>query len=136
MKKLMRFNRIIMMLFASISIVSCVAPSGGGYQQKPIFNSLGGQWQLSGSSITIQFDNNKASGFSGCNRYFASTTQQGNGKLTFGFIGSTKKMCMNSQANKQESSYLRALRQISSYQLNGNRLVLQGNSTQLVFFKQ
>jgi len=140
----MKFLRIITIIFSSVGLVSCVASSGSsGYQGQPNYSSLSGHWLLSslnnsgypGSRISLQFDNNKVSGFSGCNRYFASTASQGSGILNFGFIGSTKKLCVENQASKLESSYLRSLRQVRSYQLSGNRLILEGNGTYLVFIR-
>ncbi len=144
MKNIMKFSYALSMLVTSFTLTSCVA-TDGGYQgnNKPAAynNSLGGHWILSninnsaysGTRITLQVENNKVSGFSGCNRYFTSTTQQGGGVLNFGFIGSTKMLCSNHESNQLEAAYLRSLRLVRSYQLRGNQLILQGNGTNLIF---
>lgn len=142
----MKYFSIIMLFISSLSLSSCASTSNHQAQQKPPVNSsLGGKWFLTslnnagyqGPRITLQFnENNRVSGFSGCNRYFASNNKQTSSSLNFGSIGSTKKLCVGRGANKLESYYLGALKQVKAYQLSGNRLTLKGNSTHLVFFRK
>ncbi|HIQ14940.1 MAG TPA: META domain-containing protein [Leucothrix sp.] len=139
---------IFMLFISSLGLSSCAATSNYQVKPKPPINSnstMSGRWFLTslnnagyqGPRITLQFnENNRVSGFSGCNRYFASNNRQTNGNLNFGSIGSTRKLCVDRQSNQLESYYLNALKQIRSYQLNGNRLVLKGHSTHLVFFRK
>lgn len=142
----MKLLKIIVLLICSLSLFSCV--STGKYkepQKSSVKSTLSGQWvltSLSGmnyqgaNSITLQFSGkNRVSGFSGCNRYFASSNKKANGSLNFDFIGTTRKLCRDQQARKFESSYLKSLRKVHTYELNGNQLMLKGNSVNLVFLK-
>ena len=140
----MKIFRIILLFVSSFGLLSCVSNTKYPEQQyTPASSSLSGQWSLSslngsgysGDRITLQFsDSSRVNGFSGCNRYFGSSSKS-NGNLSFGSLGSTKKLCRNSQSNQVESAYLNGLRQVRSYRLNGNQLILQGHSTNLVFSK-
>lgn len=144
----MKLFSIVMLFISSLGLSSCAATSN--YQvNKPLptnnSNSISGRWFLTslnnagyqGPRITLQFNgNNKVSGFSGCNRYFGPADLRADGNISFGRIASTKMACFNQSNSRLESNYLRALNQVSSYQLNGSRLVLDGRSTHLVFYKK
>jgi len=143
----MKLFSIIMLFVSSLGLSSCVATSNYPAAQKPapIDNSMSGRWFLTslnnagyqGSRITLEFnDNSKVSGFSGCNRYFGPANRGMNGNLSFARIASTRRACFNQQNSRLEYNYLSALRRVQSYQLSGNRLVLNGPSTHLVFFRK
>ena len=89
-----------------------------------------------GSKITLQLSSQKrVSGFSGCNRYFSSVVEVNGNRIRFGSIGSTKKLCANQNINRLENIYLNALRGVSYFEKNNNRLVLNGDSGSLLFYK-
>ena len=136
-----------MLLIGSLGLSACVATPNyqGQAKPSPVINNLGGLWFLTslnhagyqGPRLTLQFDgNNRVHGFSGCNSYFAPVSIQTNGSLNFGLIRSTKRACPNIQNNGIELKYTTALSQVRSYNLNDNRLVLEGDSTHLVFFRK
>ena len=143
----MKLFSIIMLFMSSLGLSSCIATSNYPAQQKPapVDNSMSGRWFLTslnnagyqGPRITLQFTgDNKINGFSGCNRYFGPANRGMNGDISFERIASTKKACFNQQNNRLEYNYLSALSRVQSYQLSGNRLVLNGPSTHLVFYKK
>jgi len=143
----MKLFSLIMLFISALGLSACVATPNYQGQAKPLpaNNSMSGRWFLTsfnhagyqGPRLTLEFDGkNRASGFSGCNRYFGPANIQMNGGLNFGLIGSTRRACSSMQNSRLESNYLKALSQVQSYQLNGNRLVLKGNATHLVFFRK
>ncbi len=144
MKTIYKVVHFIMIFSATLSLTACVASPGGtgsSADQQPVYTDFSGNWVLSringsgysGARITLQIENNRVSGFSGCNRYFASVERLGDGRVNVGFIGSTKKLCVRGNANQIESAYLGALRRSQYYRVSGNRLVLEGNGSNLVF---
>jgi len=90
-----------------------------------------------GSRITLQLSSQKrVSGFSGCNRYFSSVVEVNGNRLKFGTIGSTKKLCADQNTNRLENRYLNVLRSVSYFEKSSNRLVLNGDSGSLTFYKK
>ena len=94
-------------------------------------------WQLQGASgdtFTLQVAGDKVAGKGGCNRYFGGITQQGDGVLTLGAMGSTRMMCAGDLAGK-EANYLQALEMVATYRISGQQLVLSdANKTALLTF--
>ena len=94
-------------------------------------------WQLQGATgdtFTLQVVDGKVAGKGGCNRYFGGITQQGDGVLTLGAMGSTRMMCAGDLAGK-EMNYLQTLEKVASFQISGKQLVLKdaGKATLLTF---
>lgn len=57
---------------------------------------------------TLEFDGDRASGFTGCNRWFATTTQNGE-ELHFGPVGMTRMACQAEAQAATERSFVAAL---------------------------
>lgn len=99
----------------------------------PLSKSLAGsQWQLhsmEGQTLSavnppdIQFDSERVSGFSGCNRYFGNYTGSNDGVFSVGAIGATKMACMG-ERDQVEQRYLRLLQQAKIYAVTRDRLHL------------
>ena len=149
----MKNINILFLSFISLGLISCVSPSAnndsnnGSYKQKPAARNvvMSEIWFLTqinnasyqGPRITLQIsDQNRISGFSGCNRYFAPVSQFSGNTIRLGAIGSTKRACADGNSNRLEHNYLNALGNVSNYQRSGNRLVLEGNGTSLTFLKK
>ena len=77
----------------------------------------------------------RVSGFSGCNRFFASVSELDMTRIRFGSVGSTKILCRDRHSNQLERTFLNALRAVTHYQKDDHRLVLNG-ATKLVFMKK
>ena len=83
-------------------------------------------WQLQGASgdtFTLQVAGDKVAGKGGCNRYFGGITEQGDGVLTLGAMGSTRMMCAGIWP--AEMNYLQTLEKVASFQISGKQLVLK-----------
>ncbi|GAA5141906.1 META domain-containing protein [Thalassotalea piscium] len=94
--------------------------------------------QLNGNAVTMQqnqdqerhmimnADDNRLSGFSGCNSFFgefeAEELLKGEGELKFVGVASTKRACPDSNINEQ--TYFNVLRDTAFYQINTNSLTL------------
>lgn len=76
-----------------------------------------------GKPLSLKFDNNsqKASGYSGCNRYFSSFTVK-QSELHLGAVGMTRKAC--GKHSGIEHRYSKMLSQVSFFQLSDNQLML------------
>lgn len=70
---------------------------------------------------TITFEDGRASGHSGCNRWFASVTRTGD-RLSFGDAGLTRMACAEPQM-AAEQSFVAALSATRRYRFDGDDLV-------------
>lgn len=102
-----------------------------------ILVSLYDQGPLSGTNITLNITGDGIEGSTGCNRYASNSVTVSGGELKIRRNSSTKIGCP-ADIMQQESSYLRALSDAASYQIQGNRLEIQdaAGKTTLVFAAQ
>ncbi|HEX6084879.1 MAG TPA: META domain-containing protein [Thermoanaerobaculia bacterium] len=88
----------------------------------------GTRWTLTTSSaITLQFADGNATGSGGCNQYRATYTQSGS-SLTLGPVASTKRACVEPEGNRHETEYFDALSRVTSFAVEGDRLMLRDAS--------
>ncbi len=78
---------------------------------------------LSGTTITLIFDEETLSGSAGCNRYFGSF-EVTDDQIAFGAIGSTKMHCGEAGVMEQEQRYLAMLGEVSSFEIGSDSLTL------------
>jgi heat shock protein HslJ len=83
-----------------------------------------------GTSITIEFHDDRVSGTTGCNSYFGTVSSTRPGELSMTATGSTQKACPET-AMELEQRYLQALAGASHYGFLGGRLVLTSNTGEL-----
>jgi heat shock protein HslJ len=89
---------------------------------------IGGATPAAGVTITLAFDANDAvSGSSGCNNYAGQPTIDGS-KISFGPLAGTRMACPE-PAMSAEAAYLAALDGVTSWRMQGSRLVLEGATT-------
>lgn len=135
---LMRKQLLIVASIALIGITSCETTSL--YRQAhpltatstSLYNS---SWQLMTingfeseqlkNDVTLNFTNDKANGFSGCNSYNAGYTLSGT-KLSFSQVVATMKACLT--GSKTETAFIGALRATNSYKLVNGHLHLMDAS--------
>lgn len=92
---------------------ACATPAPPAVSPQPIHLS-GTEWMrvddanAAPHNPTIAFEDARASGFAGCNRWFAAVTQNGEA-LRFGAIGTTRMACTAEPAAAAERSFLTAL---------------------------
>lgn len=119
-------------LLAALALGGCAMATGSNLAQLQAST-----WQLQGASgdtFTLQVVGDKVAGKGGCNRYFGGITQQGDGVLTLGAMGSTRMMCMGDLAGK-EMLYLQKLEKVATFKVSGQQLVLSdANKVALLTF--
>ncbi|QTR51348.1 META domain-containing protein [Candidatus Thiothrix anitrata] len=95
-------------------------------------NLNGTQWHLKtlkGATLkterplSISFDSNRMSGYSGCNSFFGSYTASSDGVFGTGAIGATKMACIG-ERDQLERDYLDRLAQASTYTASRDQLQL------------
>jgi len=82
-----------------------------------------GQPITDGIEITLSFEEDRAAGAGGCNRYFGSVNSAEAGELRFSGMGATRMACPE-PAMDLEQRYLSTLAGATSYSFLGGRLVL------------
>ena len=89
-------------------------------------------------AVTLNFDGERLSGKSGCNRYFAAVTEgEIPGDLTIGMVGGTRMACQE-DAMALETRYLESLGNVINYGfLNGKLALLSQHeeATKVLLFK-
>ena len=79
---------------------------------------------VAGTTVTLKFgEDGRASGSTGCNSY-SGTYQVRGDSVTFGRLISTRRACLDQNANQQEQRYLSALEMANRFRLNSNRLTI------------
>lgn len=73
----------------------------------------------------------RASGNGGCNQFNGPYTQDGD-ILRFGPLVSTRRACVDTGGNRQESEYMGALRTTRSFVISGDELVLRAYGREVV----
>lgn len=119
-------------LLAALALGGCAMATGS-----TLAELQASTWQLQGASgdtFTLQVAGDKVAGKGGCNRYFGGITQQGDGVLTLGAMGSTRMMCPGDLAGK-EMIYLQQLEKVATFKVSGKQLVLSdANKVALLTF--
>jgi len=93
-----------------------------------VLSALGWDEQVpDAAEITIVFHDDKVTGTSGCNRYFAAVTSDVPGALVFSGMGATRMACPE-PAMDLERRYLNILAGASNCSFLGGRLVLSCNT--------
>jgi heat shock protein HslJ len=85
-------------------------------------------WSRLGISLELDAAARRASGFGGCNRWFAAFTSDAQGSLSFGPAGSTKMACMEPVgAMEMEQAFFDRLQTVASYRLSEDHLYLESD---------
>jgi len=123
-----------------IAVVACVLLAACKTGTVPLHST---EWRLvrlstddvSGlkNPVTLLFSNNenRISGFGGCNRYFGSYQKSAN-QITFSNVGATKMYCPETQA--VEDAFFRLLNETDSFNLSKNNLLLLKDGRTLLEF--
>ena len=121
---------IVLMGLAIMSACSIGINAGTPEPQQALDKSV---WQLTAiegkalpkdaAAPTLKFENGRLTGFTGCNRLFASYVATTEGGLTLSALGTTKMACMGAGGDL-ERSVLAALEQTNLYALPPGQLNL------------
>ena len=92
------------------------------------FGPAGGEVSLvAGTTVTLKFgEDGRASGSTGCNS-FGGTYQVRGDTISFGRLVSTRRACLDQNANQQEQRFLAALESASRFRLTSNRLTIMSD---------
>lgn len=89
--------------------------------------TLNGESLLAGSTITATFEDDKITGYSGCNVYGGAYTVKGAG-LQLGEIAMTQMACLEDGVMDQEQTFMKALSNVAKFRLDNDRLELLDES--------
>ena len=79
---------------------------------------------ITGTTVTIKFgEDGRVSGSTGCNSYGGTYEVHGD-NITFSRIVSTRRACLDQNANEQEHRFLSTLETASRFRLSSNRLTI------------
>ena len=79
---------------------------------------------VAGTTVTLKFgEDGRASGSTGCNSY-GGTYQVRGDNISFGRLISTRRACLDQNANQQEQRFLSALEAANRFRLSSNRLTI------------
>jgi len=82
---------------------------------------------VAGTTVTLKFgEDGRASGSTGCNSY-SGTYQVRGDIIAFGRLISTKRACLDQNANQQEQRFLSALESANRFRLSSNRLTIMSD---------
>ncbi|MBK9054965.1 MAG: META domain-containing protein [Chloroflexi bacterium] len=94
--------------------------------------AYGDQTPVSGSELTLNFENDGLGGTAGCNSYFGSYTVDGT-NLSISEVGSTMMACVEDALMTQESTFLGMLQAAESFTLSDEQLIIHTAQGDLVF---
>ncbi len=104
----------------------------------------GTRWQLSAiaeqplqtSDLYIEFDaqQQRFSGFSGCNRFAGGFSRAGT-TLTLSQIASTRRACLDAAAQRTETDFLQALEAVTRFEIQADTLRLYAGDLLVLVFK-
>lgn len=118
--------------------------NGGSVQSEQIGNSS--NWQgvriftqstpegIDGQGITLNMQNGKASGFSGCNTFNSSYTLKDQ-SLKFDYFIATRRACVDDNLMALERTFLKAIATVDSYTLNNGKLLLSAQNAPVIEMK-
>ncbi len=72
-------------------------------------------------TLEIDLKENRITGNSGCNNYFASIEHYSSTALSFSAIGATRMLCLSDNI---ENAYFQALQEVATYKIQANTLLL------------
>ncbi len=79
---------------------------------------------FAGTTVTLKFgEDGRASGSTGCNSYSGTYEVRGD-SISFGRLVSTRRACLDQNANEQEHRFLSALESANRFRLSSNRLTI------------
>lgn len=80
---------------------------------------------------TLQFDDTRMNGYSGCNQFFGNYTSSSDGIFTTSAVGSTKMACLNDN-NALEQQFFAQLEKANKYAVTREQLHLLDNKRNIL----
>ncbi|GHU00923.1 hypothetical protein FACS1894186_2630 [Alphaproteobacteria bacterium] len=119
-----------------IAGIMLAALAGCGAEAGDIASVKGAQFKMKDSAITLAFaaDGNKISGRA-VNRFTASYTSGGDGKITFAPMASTMMMGLPDKM-EEESKFFKAMANVNAYRINGQTITFTTSDGQSLVFEK
>lgn len=115
-------NALLCALAALAVAGACARPEAPPVAPSPIQNTRWIMADTDADGPTIEFVENRAVGYAGCNRWFAEAQADGLA-LSFGPIGATRRMC-SPEVMSVERAFIAALDRTEAVRLDGETLIL------------
>ncbi len=135
----MRLKRYLMVLVAVLAPLVVQAQTGrdlstdqrvltGSDWRLVSFGTAGAETNvIAGTTVNVKFgEDGRASGSTGCNSY-SGTYQVRGDSITIGRLASTRRACLDPNANQQEQRFLAALEAANRFRLSSDRLTILSN---------
>jgi len=132
---LQRARDITILCLLLLALIACARPAETASlaDTEWVLTSLQGRTPLSGTQITLQFTDERASGYAGCNHYGGEYTLPRQGKIEFGMMQQTVMLCFVPEGViDQEVAYMDALRQATAYRIGDDTLELQNEAGEIL----
>lgn len=131
----MRLSGLIVVALMSLSIVSYGQTGRGMSTDQRVLTGI--EWRLislgpagaetnavAGTTVTLRFaEDNRASGSTGCNSYNGTYQVRGD-NISFSRLVSTRRACLDQNANEQEQRFLSTLGAANRFRLTKGRLTI------------
>lgn len=134
--------RTLILALCAIALTACATSAPSAPTAPAPIHLAGTKWirvddlDANPHPPTMDFDAYRASGFSGCNRWFASVTQNGE-VLRFGQTGATRMACMAEPAAAAEQRFFAVIEATRYAHYDQDALVLlDENQHQLARFER
>ncbi|MCD4672911.1 MAG: META domain-containing protein [Anaerolineaceae bacterium] len=128
----------IMILGLILASCSTLSPAGTDELENTKWNLvfIRKSVPIADRTITIEFEDGKVHGSSGCNTYFGEYTIDGN-NISCGQLAATAMACLDPEGiMEQEQEYLTFLSEVDTYSIEGEQLILkEAHQDQLTFQK-
>ena len=124
----------LLTVFVVSAAAAAQTPFGFPLNQRFVAISLNGQhYEAKSPTLTVRFDTNRdvlmGAGFAGCNTWNGRITL-GDRHFGVGNLGTTKMFCADRMT--AEAGFLTALKSVTRWRMDGQRLVLDGQRTTLL----
>jgi len=132
-------------MLGTLTLAACADVSHGSASGSTPDDLLGVVWTLdpssmavladevpSGATITLSFEDGQASGRAACNSYRGAYEAGDDASLSFEGVSVTEMGCEPALMTL-EAAYLAALDEVSSFGVDGKRLLLQGDNEDMTF---
>ena len=135
MKALHLLLASLLLFLFSCGTVNKIAPDAGLKNQWTLQNDNADQIGMNDEPISISFgleEDNKISGFAGCN-YYGGDYYKTEDQITFSGVYATKRACPDLDT---ETEFLQLLESVDRYEIKGNNLYLYKGKLLFLHFKK
>jgi heat shock protein HslJ len=96
-------------------------------------SALGDRSPVEGTTVTLGFEDGRATGSAGCNSYGGAYEVDGE-KIVFREVASTLMLCTNPGVMEQEAEFLGSLNEVNRFELASGRLQLYRSDGEALAF--